>query len=89
MIKLILSDMDGTLLDEAGNMPAGFDDVMAQLHERGVMFAPASGRQYQSLVESFSCFTSQLMASCTFFSEAVPSSRSLSCISKAPSPTTT
>ena len=53
MIKLILSDMDGTLLDEAGNMPAGFDDVMAQLHERGVMFAPASGRQYQSLVESF------------------------------------
>ncbi|SDG67569.1 hypothetical protein SAMN05216584_10939 [Selenomonas sp. WCT3] len=53
MIKLILSDMDGTLLDEAGQLPAEFDAMMEKLHDRGVMFAPASGRQYYSLVNSF------------------------------------
>lgn len=53
MIKLILSDMDGTLLDEEGRLPAEFDAMMEKLHDRGVMFAPASGRQYHSLVDSF------------------------------------
>lgn len=53
MIKLILSDMDGTLLDESGRLPAEFDAMMEKLHDRGVMFAPASGRQYYSLVDSF------------------------------------
>jgi hydroxymethylpyrimidine pyrophosphatase-like HAD family hydrolase len=42
MIKLILSDMDGTLLDENGQLPQEFDEVMDALHARGVQFAPAS-----------------------------------------------
>ena len=46
MIKLILSDMDGTLLDDDGQVPEGFDAVIGQLRERGVIFAPCSGRQY-------------------------------------------
>ena len=53
MIKLILSDMDGTLLDDEAKLPAEFDVMMAKLKERRVMFAPASGRQYYSLVDSF------------------------------------
>ena len=53
MIKLILSDMDGTLLDENNQLPAEFDEVMEELHKRGVQFAPASGRQYYSLLKSF------------------------------------
>lgn len=53
MIKIIFSDMDGTLLDEHGNVPAGFDETIAELEKRGVMFAPASGRQYYSLEDSF------------------------------------
>lgn len=53
MIKLIMSDMDGTLLDENGQLPPGFDAMIAKLKERGVIFAPASGRQYYSLAESF------------------------------------
>ena len=53
MIKLIMSDMDGTLLDENGQLPAGFDDIIRQLRERGVLFAPCSGRQYYSLLETF------------------------------------
>ena len=53
MIKLILSDMDGTLLDSEGKLPPEFDAVMARLRERGVLFAPASGRQYDSLAATF------------------------------------
>ncbi|MDD6383184.1 HAD family hydrolase [Mitsuokella sp.] len=53
MIKIIFSDMDGTLLDEHGNVPAGFDELAEELEKRGVMFAPASGRQYYSLEDSF------------------------------------
>lgn len=52
MIKIIFSDMDGTLLDEHGNVPEGFDEIAEELQKRGVMFAPASGRQYYSLEDS-------------------------------------
>lgn len=50
MMKLIMSDMDGTLLDEHGQLPPRFDEVMAKLAERGILFAPASGRPYEGLV---------------------------------------
>ena len=53
MIKLIMSDMDGTLLDENGNLPPEFDEVADELKRRGVIFAPASGRQYFSLLKTF------------------------------------
>ena len=53
MIKLIMTDMDGTLLDENGNLPPGFNDVMAELKKRDVLFAPCSGRQYFSLLKTF------------------------------------
>ena len=53
MIKLIMSDMDGTLLDAKGNVPAGFDNIIKELSKRNVIFAPASGRQYFSLLDSF------------------------------------
>lgn len=53
MIKLILTDMDGTLLDDAGNLPAGFDAMVAELRRRGVLFGAASGRQYEALITSF------------------------------------
>ena len=49
MIKLIMSDMDGTLLDENGELPAGFAGIVAQLRERGVQFAPSSGRYFPGL----------------------------------------
>lgn len=51
MIKVIFSDMDGTLLDEKGQLPAEFDEVMAELKKRGVIFAPTSGRQYFTLMK--------------------------------------
>ena len=54
MIKIIFSDMDGTLLDEQGNLPEEFPQVIEEMKSYGVLFAPASGRQYYSLLDSFS-----------------------------------
>ena len=50
MIKMIMSDMDGTLLDNEGNMPEGFDETIEELRKRDVLFVPASGRQYYALL---------------------------------------
>ena len=47
MIRLIASDMDGTLLDSRKNMPPRFEDAVRALAARGVRFAVASGRQYE------------------------------------------
>ena len=52
-IRLVASDMDGTLLDGDGNVPDAFWPLLDDLERAGVLFAPASGRQYQTLVEVF------------------------------------
>ncbi len=61
MIKLIMSDMDGTLLDENGKLPAGFADIIRQLRERDVLFAPCSGRQYYSLLDTFAGYEDEFL----------------------------
>ena len=53
MIKLVISDMDGTLLDGEGNMPTQLFPVLDALHEQGILFAVASGRQYGNLRQLF------------------------------------
>ena len=49
-IKMICSDIDGTLLQYGRQKLEGeiFDQIRA-LHNRGILFCPASGRQYTSL----------------------------------------
>lgn len=50
MIKLIASDLDGTILKNgAQQLPAGFCDLVIRLKEKGIHFAAASGRQYYNL----------------------------------------
>ncbi|QNH55215.1 HAD family hydrolase [Selenomonas timonae] len=61
MIRLIFSDMDGTLLDENGKLPAGFGAMYERLKERGIRFAPASGRQYASLMQTFAAWRDELI----------------------------
>lgn len=53
MIKLIASDMDGTLLDAAGLVPEGTHDLIMRLREEGIHFVAASGRRYDTLLELF------------------------------------
>jgi len=52
-IRLIACDLDGTLLDEHKQLPADFTHTLAQLAARGVVFCPASGRQYHSILALF------------------------------------
>jgi hypothetical protein len=52
-IMLIVTDIDGTLLDDAGQLPRKLGRVLAQLRRRGVLFSPASGRQYATLAQLF------------------------------------
>lgn len=53
-VKLVVCDMDGTLLDGDGNVPDDFWPIVDAMHERGIVFAPASGRQHATLAKLFS-----------------------------------
>ncbi len=64
MIKLIASDMDGTLLDENGNFPPEFFNVLNELFKRNIKFAVASGRSYSTLKEQFSEVESRISFIC-------------------------
>ena len=44
MIKLIASDLDGTLLDDKKKLPSDFHEVFRKMRENGIRFATASGR---------------------------------------------
>jgi Cof subfamily protein (haloacid dehalogenase superfamily) len=52
-VRLVVADMDGTLLDERGAIPDAFWPVLDRLSEHGIVFAVASGRQYAALAELF------------------------------------
>lgn len=50
MIKLIASDIDGTLIPYGqSQLPPELFSLIHRLREAGVLFCPASGRQYHSL----------------------------------------
>lgn len=53
MIRFIATDLDGTLLDERGVLPKEIFPLIGRLYERGILFAPASGRQYANLKKLF------------------------------------
>ncbi len=53
MIRLIATDLDGTLLYPDGELPEGIFEVISALQARGVRFAAASGRQYGNLKRLF------------------------------------
>lgn len=47
-MKLIISDIDGTLLDDNGDLPPGNAEALAAAHERGVRVALATIRKHDS-----------------------------------------
>jgi Cof subfamily protein (haloacid dehalogenase superfamily) len=52
-IRLVVADLDGTLLDEHKQLPGGTLELIRDLHAAGVAFAPASGRQWATLASMF------------------------------------
>jgi len=53
MIKLIATDMDGSLLDDDKNLPPDFSETHDILERNGISFAAASGRSYTALAPVF------------------------------------
>lgn len=54
MIKLIASDIDGTLIPEGTHKPPKeLSQLVEQLTDKGVVFVAASGRQYKSMYKVF------------------------------------
>lgn len=56
MIKLIVSDIDGTLVPDGsgeGSLNPEYFDVIRDLYNRGIRFAACSGRQYPSIYKVF------------------------------------
>lgn len=49
MVRLIASDMDGTLLDDEKNLPADFGKMLDTIEKLGMKFVIASGRSYSAL----------------------------------------
>ena len=53
MLKFIATDLDGTLLDEQHRVPEEIFPMIRALTRRGILFCPASGRQYANLKTLF------------------------------------
>ncbi|MBT0773446.1 HAD family hydrolase [Kineosporia sp. J2-2] len=52
-LRLVVADMDGTLLDGNGEVPADLWPLLERMRQRGILFVPASGRQYATLAAVF------------------------------------
>lgn len=52
-VKLVVTDMDGTLLHSDYTLNPRFFNIYNQLKELGITFTVASGRQYESLLHIF------------------------------------
>ncbi len=53
-IRLVVVDMDGTLLDDEHRTHPTLVPLLAELHRREITFCPASGRQYATLARQLS-----------------------------------
>lgn len=50
-VKLVVTDMDGTLLNSESNVSAEFFILFDQLKAKNIHFIAASGRQYHSIID--------------------------------------
>ena len=62
MVKLVITDMDGTLVNSHGESPKDLFHRIHQLKEKGVRFAVASGRQYYNLAKHFGNMIDDIIA---------------------------
>ncbi len=50
-VKMVVSDMDGTLLNTNHEVSHRFFELFEIMHQKGIIFVAASGRQYHSIVD--------------------------------------
>ena len=53
MIRLIASDLDGTLLGKDKKVPEEMFSLIGELKKKGILFAASSGRQYANIRRLF------------------------------------
>lgn len=59
-IRLIVSDMDGTLLNSKHELHPSFEKIYNQLINNNIKFVAASGRQYHSIIDKFEKFQNNI-----------------------------
>ncbi|NCC08401.1 MAG: HAD family hydrolase [Clostridia bacterium] len=64
MIKLIVSDMDGTLLTPERNLPDGFFELMEKCRAKGAEFVVGSGRSWLMLRHLFEPYCDDMIFIC-------------------------
>ena len=64
MIQLIVSDMDGTLLDPEKHLPDHFSALLEELYCRDITFAVASGRSRAALLDLFGTMAEDMIFIC-------------------------
>jgi Cof subfamily protein (haloacid dehalogenase superfamily) len=59
-VKLVVTDMDGTLLNDQGQVSEQFYSIFKQLKAHDIHFAAASGRQYYSIANKLEPIVDQI-----------------------------
>ncbi len=60
-VKMVVSDMDGTLLNSNHEVSDRFFDLFQQLKQHGIVFVAASGRQYNSIVDKLNTIKNDIV----------------------------
>lgn len=64
MIKLIATDMDGTLLNNEKQPPADLPEILDALDRRGIAFAAATGRDHTSVSRNLGAAADRMLFLC-------------------------
>lgn len=64
MVKLIATDLDGTMLDDSKRLPENFDEVLDGLREKHIRFAVSSGRSFCTLKTQFGRYIDDMIFIC-------------------------
>ncbi|MBL4724215.1 MAG: HAD-IIB family hydrolase, partial [Lutibacter sp.] len=59
-VKLVVTDMDGTLLNSKSEVSKEFFKLYKQLKKYNIKFIAASGRQYYSIVDRFESIKNEI-----------------------------
>ncbi|AUC86340.1 Cof-type HAD-IIB family hydrolase [Polaribacter sp. ALD11] len=59
-VKLVVSDMDGTLLNSKNEVSPLFFEIFKKLQQQNILFCAASGRQYNSIVDKLATIKNEI-----------------------------
>ncbi|MFT0716524.1 HAD family hydrolase [Flagellimonas lutimaris] len=60
-IKMVVTDMDGTLLNSKHEVSSRFFEIYEELKKKNIAFVAASGRQYHSMVDKLESIKNEIL----------------------------